>query len=82
MAADLSAAVGAAAVGNEKHRSLTLTTTTEKEYDSARDEFVKRMMRLQHELASWEGIPAVDGNKTARWKDVANEGGGIGGGGI
>jgi len=88
VAADLSAAIGrtpegaaaTAAVGNKKHRRPNLTTTTEKKYDKARDDFVVRMMGLQHELASWEGSPAVVDNETASWKNVANEDGGIGGG--
>jgi hypothetical protein len=32
--------------------------TTERKYNKAREEFVKRMMGLQHEFASWEGSPA------------------------
>ena len=88
VAADLSAAIGrtpegaaaTAAVGNKKHRRPNLTTTTEKKYDKARDDFVERMMGLQHEFASWEGSPAVVGNETPSRKYVANEDGGIGGG--
>ncbi len=40
----------------KKHRRLN--TMTEKKYDKAKDEFVKMMMELQHEFASWEGRPS------------------------
>jgi len=69
-----------AAANAEYKKRGNLTTTTEKKYDKARDDFVVRMMGLQHELASWEGSPAVVDNETASWKNVANEDGGIGGG--
>lgn len=42
-----------------KHRQLH---TSKKRYDKARDEFVSRLMELQHEFASWE-YPAKAANE-------------------
>ncbi|KAL3789445.1 hypothetical protein ACHAW5_009689 [Stephanodiscus triporus] len=64
---------GAAAerVDGKKHRRLN---TTEKKYDKARDEFVKMMMGLQHEFASWE---VSDESAVETTKEGAGIGGGI-----
>ncbi|KAL3811709.1 hypothetical protein ACHAXA_004075 [Cyclostephanos tholiformis] len=60
----------------KKHRRLN--TMTEKKYDKARDEFVKKMMGLQHEFASWDGCPArVDEKFPENTKKVANERSGV-----